>query len=980
MFLKKIEIQGFKSFADRVVISFDHSVVGVVGPNGCGKSNITDAIRWVLGEQSAKSLRGSSMSDVIFAGSEDRKVVNMAEVTLVFDNTSKALNTEFSEVEITRRLHRSTGESEYLINRVNVRLKDIQELTLDSGIGRDSLSMITQGNIVSFAEAKPSERRAIFEEAAGVSKYKKRKGESLNKLNRTQENLSRVTDILTELERQVSPLKRAARKAELYREKKQRLQTIEIAVLVNEIENINQQLEEAKNALFDYETKIVMHETTAQIEETQNQERKVEAIQLDKEITYAQEEIMRIVNEIKILETRKIELDEKRKYALETGSRIEKATELKSLLKEAEFEYQDRLNRLNQNVSAVKLCNVDLQEMTMKQFDLNQKYEESDNMLRRLQNKKELLESLLKQPFIHQAGVQAVMNAQASLNGVLGVVAKCLVPESGYEEAINVALGGSIYNIITKDEASARNAISFLKKNRSGRATFLPVNILKPRFIPNDQLFVCDNIKGYLGVAANFITCENEFNVISESLLGNVLVVDTLENGNYLAEVLKFRYKIVTLDGDVIHKGGSMTGGKQKESSSPLTIQKEYSHIETSIEHQVKLVDKLSTELSALKHNKSELEAQLFDLRLQEAKLEPIVEAKRSKYERLKNDYETLMPKEDLENVTTFADDLIIKLSAAHSRQDEITAEIRLKRERRIKVASESERKDQQIRQLRRELHSFEAELKKIEIDQARMEEKLNHNLQRLASEYQLTFESAQSQKLDEPLENAKDEVAQIRSEIDALGNINMNAPEEFSEVNERYEFLKKQYDELVSSKEMILSAIDEMDEVMIKQFKEMFDKINGELQDTFRQLFGGGKARLIMEDPDDILNTGIDINVQPPGKSVQNIRLFSGGEKTLIAICVLFSILKARPVPLCIFDEVEAALDQGNVERFAKYLKQFSEETQFIVVTHRPGTMSQCDLLYGVTMQKKGVSQMLKVKLTDAQKMAEEENQEVNA
>lgn len=979
MFLKRIEMQGFKSFADKVVINFDHSITGIVGPNGCGKSNITDAIRWVLGEQSVKSLRGNAMTDVIFAGSADRRMVNMAEVTLVFDNTARTLNTDLDEIEVTRRLYRNGSEAQYLINRNVCRLKDVVDMILDTGLGKDSLSMISQGNISSFAEAKPADRRAIFEEAAGVSKYKKRKLESLSKLERTKENLDRTQDILSELERQVSPLKRQARKAEIYREKKARLQEIEIAVLVEDITLLNQQIEEAIKTLFDIETTTSMHQTTIQVHETANFEAKKEINSFEAQINKMQEELMRIVNEIQTLETRKIEVDEKRKYAIEVGTQEEKAKQLQSLLEEAKFEYEDRQERLNQLQRDTELLGNQLGQIALELSDNTQKTNDANSTLNRLKNRREVLENLARQPFNNQAGVKAIMDNQTYLEGVLGVVAKVLEPKKGYEEAISVALGGAMYNIVTTDEASARGAINFLKRNQSGRATFLPIRVLRAHTVGQDHRFIAENTPGFLGQASEFISCDAQFEMVSLSLLQNVLVCDTLENGNQLADLLKFNYKIVTLDGDVIHRGGSMTGGKAKNSSSILTVQRELEEIVLQIESQEAKYQLALKGLEQTQRSRTELERALTEKRISSAQLEPVADAKRAKYERLKSDYELLAPQHDpMDQQESFADTLIISLNQAYSRRDEITTSIRQKREQRMKLNSEVERREQQIRQIRKDLDLASGSERAIQIDKTRIETKLENNLARLTSEYQLTYEYAVTRVEENHIENAKEEVLQLRSDIEALGNINMNAPEEYSEVNERYEFMKKQIDDLLASRDKILSAIDEMDTVMIKQFKEMFDRINNELNDTFRSLFGGGKAKLVLEDPTDLLNTGVDIDVQPPGKSVQNIRLFSGGEKSLIAICVLFSILKAKPVPLVIFDEVEAALDQGNVERFARYLKNFKDQTQFLVVTHRPGSMAQCDVLYGVTMQKQGVSQMLKVQLTDAIEMAEPVAKEV--
>ena len=975
MFLKRIEMQGFKSFADKVVIHFEHNVTGVVGPNGCGKSNITDAVRWVLGEQSVKNMRGNSMTDVIFAGSADRRPVGMAEVTLVFDNSEHHLHTQSDEVEITRRLYRSNSQGDYFINRVPCRLKDIVDLILDTGLGKDSLSMISQGNISSFAEAKPIERRAIFEEAAGVSKYKKRKIESLGKLERTKENLDRTGDILSELERQVTPLKRQAHKAEIYREKKARLEKIEIAVLVDDISALQSSIEQTDKTLFDIETETAMRQTAIQVHETQNEENRRELRRKDEKINALQDELMRVVNEIQILETRKVEIDEKRKYAIEMGSSEEKIKELTISVEEARIEYEDRKDRFAALSNEIDLLTTRLTQTALKIADANSECDKQRHLLQRYAGRKDLLENILRQPFNSQAGVKAVMENKHSLHGVMGVAGQNLKAMDGYEEAVSVALGGAMMNVVTKDEAAARAAIGFLKRNQSGRATFLPCSVLKPRDLSVQQRLICENAQGYLGTASEFVTCEKEFEIVNHALLQNVVVTDTLENGNALASLLNHSLKIVTLEGDVIHKGGSMTGGKVKNSTSLVTAEKEFNQMKQMVISQSAAVSVAEKKLLDLKKERDASEQQLMSKRIQHAQLEPVLEAKRAKYERLKNDMEMLggNDSQTIEKEESFADQLIRQLNAAYGKRDETTASIRTTREERVKQSNETERKEQQIRQMRKELERANESKRLIELDRAKLTVKLENVLERLASEYQLTYEFALSQTGEEKIENAREEVIVLRREIEALGNVNMNAPEEYSEVNERYEFMKKQMEDLIASRDKILSAIDEMDEVMKRQFKEMFDKINAELNDTFRALFGGGKAKLILENPEDVLNTGIDIDVQPPGKQVQNIRLFSGGEKSLIAICVLFSILKVRPVPLCIFDEVEAALDQGNVERFARYLKNFSEKTQFIVVTHRPGTMEQCDVLYGVTMQKQGVSQMLKVQLTDAIDLADE-------
>ncbi|MDF9824409.1 chromosome segregation protein [Breznakia sp. PF5-3] len=967
MFLKRVELQGFKSFADKTVIEFENDVTGIVGPNGCGKSNVNDAIRWVLGEQSAKSLRGSNMSDVIFSGSQGRKAINMAEVTLVFDNTKKHFDVEFEEVAITRRLFRNSGEAEYLINNTPCRLKDVVNMVMDSGLGRDSLSVISQGNIQSFVESRPEDRRALFEEAAGVAKYKKRKNESLNKLNRTQENLLRVEDIVEELEARVNPLKRQAKKAETYLEKKKTLETIEISVIVDEVQSYNSKIEELKNKSFENESQRAIAETTIQVEDQKNQEDRQEMSVLDSEVHKLQNEFMNVVNEISTLDARKTEIDEKRKYTMEYASDAERIVELKKMLDEAKYEYEDREKRL-------KDLDIDY-DLSVKNYErLDQEFtslaEQNSNItsyVNKLSNRKEVLSNLIKSPFNHQQGVKTIMDAKESLYGICGVVSQLLLPKEGYEEAISSALGGALYHIVSEDEDCARNAISFLKKNKSGRATFLPKTVLKERMLSPNDTIVAENTTGYLGVANEFVEYEDDYAIVANALLGNVLVCEKLIHANELARLLKYNYKIITLDGEVVHKGGSMTGGKVRDSYSPLTIAKELKQVEEKLEKQLLISDDLNAKLNQTRIQLQGVDEEKNQHQLAIAKLQPLVDVKKSKYEKLNDEYKEMNP-ELLEETNVQKDELVIKLSDAHSSKDKIESDLQVKRDRRFKLGRDVEKREARIRDIRRDLNVLNNLEREQEVERVKCETNLENVLQRLSSIYEMTFEHAKTLKQDQSdVEAAREEVLRLRSEIAKLGNVNLDAPEEYKEVSERFELLVSQRDELLEAKNKILEAIDEMDEVMIKQFSEMFYKINEELKETFRALFGGGKADLYLTDPEDVLNSGIEITVQPPGKSIENMRSLSGGEKALLAMSVLFAILRARTIPLCIFDEVEAALDQANVEKFAKYVSNFRGESQFIIVTHRPGTMSQCDALYGVTMQKDGVSKFLKVKLKDA-------------
>lgn len=979
MFLKRIEMQGFKSFADKTVISFTDPITGIVGPNGCGKSNISDAVRWVLGEQSARSMRGEKMNDVIFAGSADRRKVNMAEVTLVFDNSNHILNDGRDEIEVTRRLYRDSNEAEYLINHNPVRLRDIVDLFLDTGLGKDSLSIISQGNVVSFAEAKPLERRGIFEEAAGVAKFRKRKMESLSKLQRTKDNLDRSTDILNELEKQVSPLKRQARKAQLYREKKERLQEIEISVLVKDIESIHQEIDSCKKSLFDYETQLTITDTSVQVAETRISEARNRINEIDARVTALQDAFMANANEIHSLEQRKTELDEKRKYIVETGSAGQKEEELKGLCQEAQLEYEDRKQRYDSLQKDISLLSEQLSQAAMALMDRQTDLDGAKARQRSLENRKNVLDSLLANPFNNQQGISSIMNARHSLSGILGVVGQLFSITPGYEEALSTALGGAMNNIVTTDEAAARNAIRFLNRNMSGRATFLPLTVCRPRYIRKEDEIIASSTEGYLGKASDFVDCDLKFKDVSSSLLGNVLVVDRMENGNSLSALTGRRYKIVTLDGEVIHTGGSMTGGKTKHNTNIVTMKKEASEIASSLDSmnaKVQLFEKALNEAIRFKNDISSL---IQEKRFSLAAIEPVVEAKKAKYEKLRNQLALISPQssEGENQFDSHVNDLVVRLNTAYAKRDSISEEIKAKRNERITLQQDLERREAQLRQLRKEQTALKDHVSAVAVEQGRLETRLEHCMNRLSGEYQMTYEFAREKAVDEPVENAREEVAKLREEIEHLGNVNMNAPEEYEEVNQRYETLKQQIEELGESRDKILAAIDEMDTVMKKQFTETFHSINTQFNAIFQSLYGGGKASLSLVDPDDVLNSGIDIEAQPPGKAVTNNMLFSGGEKSLIALCVLFAILKVKPSPLVILDEVEAALDPGNVGRFAQFLHNYTDTTQFVVVTHRVGTMEKADILYGVTMQKQGVSQMLKVELKDAMKMAEKEGEQ---
>lgn len=979
MHLKRIELHGFKSFADKSVIEFQPGITGIVGPNGCGKSNISDAVRWVLGEQSVKSLRGSNMADVIFNGSEDRKPQSLAEVTLVFDNEDRFMNFDYNEVEITRRLYRQNNEAEYLINKEPCRLKDIVDLIMDTGLGRDSLSIISQGNISTFADSKPEERRGMFEEAAGVAKYKKRKLESIRKLERTKDNLDRVEDICLELEKQIAPLKRQKEKAEVYLELKDQLQSIEVSVLVKEIENLSESLKELNASLDFLDKEKVTIDGQILLNEQQNETLKKKMYDLDQEVNGLQGQLLTAMNNVNELETQKVEIDTNRKHILENTDKEDlqaRIAQMKAILQDAVNEYNDRVNRYNETKEEKMDLEASQERNRNDMMMLRQDIENLNLQLHNNRTRKEQLIDVVENKSGYSYGVRSVMKARQSLNGIIGVLGDLLESDPEYELALSTALGNAVQFVVTKTDEDARDAIRFLKDNKSGRATFLPVETMQARRIRKEHQVVCQNTSGYLGVMSDFVRYNTPIDSVVLNQLGHIILVDTLEHASALSRATFARYKVVTLDGEVVNVGGSLTGGSYKQQSSSFASKRELEMIKEVIESQEKEMTEKKSKLNDLDNMAREISHNLLQKQMSFAKLEVVVTNKKSDLQVAKSEYENLTNRSiELSEIQSGAQDnqLINELNEAKKRRDRLTEAIQAKRELRMSFVNENDKIEETLRASRSHLREIQSDMTQKQIEKAKQETELSNYLLRLNDEYKMTYEYAKEELATEVnMHEAKETVRLLRHKIDSLGNVNLQAIEDYQDVSIRYESLNTQRLDLISAQDSILKAIDEMDEIMVTRFSETFEKINKEFNIVFRNLFGGGRAELRYSDPDNILETGIDIDVQPPGKAVQNITLFSGGEKALIAISCLFAILRVRPVPMCILDEVEAALDVANVERFAKYLKEFSSETQFIVVTHREGTMEECDLLYGATMQQKGVTKLVSVKLKDAIDLAQ--------
>ena len=971
MYLKRVELQGFKSFADKSVIEFKQGINGIVGPNGCGKSNITDAIRWVLGEKSAKAMRGDAMTDVIFSGSEDRKPQNLAEVTLVFDNEDHHLDYDSTEVEITRRLYRIDKEAEYYINRQPCRLKDISDLIMDSGLGKGSLSIISQNSISSFVSSKPEERRILFEEAAGVAKYKKRKKESVNKLERTTHNLERVEDIVNELEKQVGPLRRQKEKAERYLSFKEELEDIEIAVLVKMIKDHSIQLQKLNRDVDELNQKQAVNESGMNVKEHQSEEISKKMYALDQEINSLQGKLLMAMNTVTNLETQKVEIDANRKHLLESDNQKhleEKIESLKAILQDIISEYNDRVARLNEVKEEKDTLTQKQADNGKKKDHLRKAIEDINIDLHQSRSLKERLRDEIENHSRYSQGVRAILKAKASLTGIRGTIGDLCESESGYETALSVALGGAHQFIITDEEDDAKKAISFLRKNKAGRATFMPKLTMKPRSINN--LMIVKALPGYLGVMSDFVSYPQDIENVILNQLGHIIVADSLDHATMIAKDIHHRYKIVTIEGDVINVGGSLTGGSLHKSHSPFIAKKELETLEKQIKEKEHQLNEKRILLQESENLGRELSQMLMQKQMSYAKLELVATNKKKELGLRKSEYEALTHESvELEDLSTgsTSSKLIEELNEAKKIRDELKEEIATKREIRMSYVHDKEELDVLLKQSRRELKDLDHELTTQKIKKTKLEADIENYLMRLNDEYKMTYEHASSiAREDLEIESAQNRVRDLRQRIASLGHVNVEAIEQYNEVASRYEELNNNRLELIKAQDSLLKAIDDMDHIMIEKFTSTFEAINVQFNEVFRYLFGGGHASLHYSDPGNLLETGIEIKAQPPGKSAK-LHSFSGGENALIALSCLFAIISVRPVPLCILDEVEAALDLANVERFAKYLRRFSDKTQFVVVTHREGTMAECDLLYGATMQQKGVTKLVSVQLKEA-------------
>lgn len=1181
MYLKSIEVYGFKSFANKITFQFHNGITGIVGPNGSGKSNVADAVRWVLGEQRIKQLRGSSMQDVIFSGTEARKPLSYAYVAITLDNSDHQLAIDFDEVTVARRIYRS-GESEYLINGAACRLKDVNELFYDTGIGKEGYSIIGQGQIDKILSGKPEERRELFDEAAGIVKFKRRKFAAQKKLEDEKANLVRVNDILSELEKQVKPLEKQSETAKIYLKKKEELKVLDANTFLLESEQVKTQLADVQGkydiASKDYEETSEKYEGIRQeyeaiqsrietlekeIEEARNNLTDTSVLRgkLEGEINVLKEQIHSATDNAAHLQTRKVNLNsqiaqkdtEKQEILAKKAEIDEQVTELTATRDEVKISLeslQNRIQELNDSIEAGKNTIIDelnqratikskigrfdtmLEQVAIRKAELNSRIlkaksdeEDREENIKKLKEQftavsdalKEMKEKAEKdeadiqkirgeltgkdvklretQEQYHQeksrlealsnlteryegygGSVKKVMEQKNDNKGIIGVVADIIKVDKKYETAIETALGGNIQNIVTDDEETAKKMIGFLKKNRLGRATFLPLTSIKnPQEFKNPEAL---KEKGVVGMADELVRTETRYKDVAKAMLGRIVVVDNVDNAVKIARKFDYGIRMVTIEGELLVPGGAISGGAFKNNSNLLGRRREMEDLEKKIKDLLSNVETIQKDIEETKQKRNtmrmELEALKADIQRKfieqntarlsvesaEERMEEAEAGSRSLMEELKEMEKQVLEikqgKEEIQKELTGSEEMEKSVEAGISEfQKELEEKRLLETESSAKV-SEWELKvekmlqtqgfhQQNVDRINSEIENLKGELSEIEdgiagneeslkekkehiaeiektieashtsqdksqkelteniakkeelsakqknfftereelslqmtrldkevyrlnAQKEKMEEAMETQINYMWDEYELTLSDAASLRKEEltDLSSMKKEISAIKDQIKKLGDVNVNAIEDYKNLMERYTFLKTQHDDLIEAEKTLEGIITELDIAMRKQFQEKFAEINKEFDKVFKELFGGGRGTLELMEDEDILEAGIRIIAQPPGKKLQNMMQLSGGEKALTAISLLFAIQNLKPSPFCLLDEIEAALDESNVGRFAKYLHKLTKNTQFIVITHRRGTMEKADRLYGITMQEKGVSALVSVNLID--------------
>ncbi len=977
MYLKEIKTYGFKSFADKISINLGPNINGVVGPNGSGKSNIVDAIRWVLGEQSMKSLRGEVNTDIIFSGSKSRKPLNSASVALVFDNTDHHLPIDYEEVEIKRVVYR-TGDNEYYLNNERCRLKDIMDLLTDSGAAKESFNIISQGKIDEILSTKPGDRRVIFEEAAGVLKYKKRKEEALRKLSQTNDNLTRVNDIISELEVNLEPLKIQSENAKSYLSMQEKLKNTEVSLIVSDIDKLNYDYNTTKELVDKQNDEIITlksNNTTYSTELLKYQNKLKECNDM---INSKQELLVELTKKIESINTDLRLLKERKKYG-ETNHIEDNILDIKEQKLKLESELTNINNDIELNNKKVKDLDDYLANLVSKYNETKKRVSDINNTLVKNNRKEadlkyqiEHLEMVINSNSSLPMAVKSILN-NPKFTYVHNIIGKLIDTKEEYSLAISTALGGASSYLVVDTRDNAKDLVNYLKENNIGRATFFPLDVITPRTIDLNTLSMLSNNPNFVSTADKLTTYDKKYQNIILNQLGNVIIAKDIAGANVISKEVKHRYKVVTLDGQVVNIGGSITGGNQYKVNNVIKEKydlEKFKYQYASIQENSKSLEK---DLSLVNLDLNDYEDKIYKTRVSKSELIEIINSKEEQI-RIKQDNLERFTRElnDLESIVGDASDseeakLMDMYYHEKENKDNLIKELDMLKLDRETYNYNIQEIDKNNKQSSSYINKLEGTLKENEIKLNRIEVKLDNLLLNLTSDYNMTFDFAkEAYHLDIEPDEARGLVRDLKSKMSAMGNINLGSIEEYERVSERHSFLDKQKCDLENAEDTLLEIIGEMDDIMKEKFQTTFNQIKEEFQLVFRELFKGGKAELVLTEPNNILETGIDIKAEPPGKHLQSISLLSGGEKTFTAISLLFAILNVRPVPFCILDEVEAALDDANVEAFGNYLDKYRDRTQFILITHKKKTMEFVDILYGITMQESGVSKLVSVKLED--------------
>ena len=979
MYLKSIKAVGFKSFADKIELDIKDGITCIVGPNGSGKSNILDAVKWVLGEQSVKSLRGSgSMSDVIFNGSKSRSPMSRASVALTIDNSNHYLKSEFNEIEVKRVVYRS-GENEYYLNNTKVRLKDITDLFIDSGASRDAYNIISQGTVEDIVSSKPEARRVIIEEAAGVLKYKKHKEESLRKLEKTKDNLNTINLLISELETSLEPLRIQSIKAKKFNEYKDNLKTLEIALIVNDIKKIN--LEYNKLKTRNEELKSLIEELNAKVsKDTATLEvNKLSNLEVEGALNKLNQNLVDLERLIADTNAKKTLILERKKLNSNNDITLNNVLNLK----EEVLSLGKNINSLEEEINTLDMKKDDLRasidSLDNEELILRKDYVTNSNELNKknkdlleLNNKIDILNNNILNEVNIPLPVKSILN-NPRLKGIYNTVGKLLTFDDLYMNAIETTLGASLNYLVVDSETSVKQAINYLKEQRLGRATFLPLNIIKPKYLDSSVLETLKNSSGFIDIAINLVNFDEAYRNIMQNLLGNTIVVKDIDALNNIAKLLNYKYKVVSLEGDISYAGGSISGGAKKNSNSILKDRYELTKLETSKVNLETNIHLLETKINGLNKDNEDLKTKKNKLNNEFIELKETINRKSISLTELEQNYKdkenTIKNNEAILNNTIDKEleDILKYYYELSGKKDTLLRTIKEYKEKLETSREDLAEAELNIKNKNKDLNKYSNEFNSNEVTLGKYDVKLDNYLLTLNEEYTMTYEKALSEvDTNIDIETTRLQVSKLKSLIKELGEVNLGSISEFERINERYTFLTTQQDDLLKSIEELKTAILSLDEIMKERFKETFEKVNTEFQKVFRILFRGGEGHLELTDKDNLLETGVEIIAQPPGKKLSSITLFSGGERTLTAISLLFAILNVKTVPFVILDEVEAALDEANVDVFGKYLETRKDKSQFIIITHKKRTMEYADTLYGITMQEEGVSKLVSVRMEE--------------